>query len=135
MNPNRGMNAYKSAASQAMSDREMDALCFSKLLAELQAVEHSSSVQARNNAILKSQRLWGLLQKANAVDAGRIPNEDRLLFVRMADQAQRYGIRAILNKDLSIKPLIICAQNVLDGLSYKAPEVHEEVESGGDCIM
>ncbi len=116
------MNAYRSAVSQSLSDREADAECFRRLIAVLESVAYEGDVVKRNQAIAKNQRLWSLIQRANAVEAGMVETEDRLLFARMADQAQRYGIRAMLDPTLSLAPLIEAASNVLEGLSSFAEE-------------
>lgn len=116
MYQNHGMRAYQNTVSSALSDREADAACFRKLITALKLVEHSTDPAERNVTLAKHQRLWSLIQKANAVDLGVAPNEDRLLFVRLADQAQKYGIRALLHPDWPITPLIEIAQDVLDGL-------------------
>lgn len=116
MYQNNAMNAYRLAASASLSDREADAECFRRLIATLESVEHGGDVIRRNQAIAKHQRLWSLIQRANAVEAGMVETEDRLLFARMADQAQRYGIRAMLDSMLSLSPLIETARNVLEGL-------------------
>ncbi|QHI96493.1 hypothetical protein GT348_09045 (plasmid) [Aristophania vespae] len=117
MYQNRALKAYQTSISSALTDREADAQCFRRLIIELKNAEHSISVAERNKALSKNQRLWSLIQKANALDSGTIPNDDRLLFARLADQAQKYGIKAILDPDLPITPLIEMAQNVLDGLT------------------
>lgn len=127
MYQNSGMRAYQNTVSAALSDRDADATCFRKLIAELKLVEHSTDSAERNTALAKHQRLWSLIQKANAVDLGAAPNEDRLLFVRLADQAQKYGIRALLHSDWPITPLIEIAQDVLDGLT--AVEKSEEASA------
>jgi hypothetical protein len=60
---------------------------------------------------------WGLIMKANISETGAsTPQEDRELFIRLADQAQRYGIKMLVDSSLSIEPLIEIAQNVLEGL-------------------
>lgn len=117
MYQDRARKAYQTSLSSVLSDREADAQCFRRLIADLKSVEHSTIFSERREALSKHQRLWSLIQKANSYDSGLIPNEDRLLFNRLADQAQKYGIRAILNSDLPITPLIEMAQNVLDGLT------------------
>lgn len=122
MYQNNAMNAYRQAASTSLTDREADAECFRRLIAVLESVAHGGDVMQRNQAIATHQRLWSLIQRANAVEAGVVETEDRLLFARMADQAQRYGIRALLNPDLSLAPLIETARNVLAGLE-QAEEV------------
>lgn len=122
MYQNSGMKAYQKSVSASLSDRDADAACFRKLITELTLAEHTTDTLTRNNAIAKNQRLWSLIQKANAVDVGSVPNEDRLLFVRLADRAQKYGIRAMLDSDVPIAPLIDIAQDVLDGLTAVVSE-------------
>ncbi|MXV36024.1 MULTISPECIES: flagellar biosynthesis regulator FlaF [unclassified Saccharibacter] len=117
MYQNDGMRAYRNTVSAALSDREADAMCFRKLITELKLAEHTDDILVRNEAISKNQRLWSLIQKANAVDLSVVDNEDRLLFLRMADAAQKYGIKALLYPERPIGPLIEIAQNVLDGLT------------------
>ncbi|MDF7673463.1 flagellar biosynthesis regulator FlaF [Acetobacteraceae bacterium ESL0709] len=117
MYQDRARKAYQHSLSSALSDREADAQCFRNLISELRSVEHSTEFNERREALSKHQRLWSLIQKANAYDTGLVPNEDRILFSRLADQAQKYGIRAILNSELSITPLIDMAQSVLEGLT------------------
>lgn len=116
MYQNNAMNVYRLAASTSLTDREADAECFRRLIAVLESVVHGRDVVQRNQAIATHQRLWSLIQRANAVETGVVETEDRLLFARMADQAQRYGIRAMLDPDLSLVPLIETARNVLEGL-------------------
>ncbi|MCX5619958.1 MULTISPECIES: flagellar biosynthesis regulator FlaF [Bombella] len=122
MYQHNAMNAYRSAVSQSLSDREADAECFRRLIAALESVAYEGDVIKRNQAIAKNQRLWSLIQRANAVEAGMVETEDRLLFARMADQAQKYGIRAMLDPTLSLTPLIEAASNVLEGLSSLAED-------------
>lgn len=115
----RGLNAYKQASMNSMTDREMDIIVFKKLIGYLEKAIETGSPVDRNDAIVKNNRLWSLIQKANAVDHGTIETEDRLLFARMADNAQRYGIRAILDHNLSLLPLIEVAHSILEGLTAK----------------
>ncbi|MCQ0040900.1 MAG: flagellar biosynthesis regulator FlaF [Bombella sp.] len=122
MYQNNAMNAYRMAASSSLSDREADAECFRRLIAMLESVAHETDVITRNQVIAKNQRLWSLIQRANAVEAGMVETEDRLLFARMADQAQKYGIRAMLDPTLSLAPLMETARNVLDGLEMAIQE-------------
>ena len=122
MYQNNAMNAYRLADSSSLSDREADAECFRRLIATLESAAHETDVIQRNQALAKNQRLWSLIQRANAVEAGMVETEDRLLFARMADQAQRYGIRAILDPTLSLAPLIDTARNVLEGLEMAISE-------------
>ena len=61
--------------------------------------------------------MWGIIMKANISETGAAtPLEDRELFIRLADQAQRYGIKLLVDPSLSFDPLIDIAQNVLEGL-------------------
>ncbi len=113
------LRAYRNTISGALTDRDADAECFRKLIAVLEAVEHTSDVIERNKAISKNQRLWSLIQRANAVDTGMVETEERLLFARMADSAQKYGIRAMLDTSLSLQPLIEVARNILEGLLHQ----------------
>lgn len=115
----RGLNAYKQASMNSMTDREMDIIVFKKLIGYLEKAIETGSPVDRNDAIVKNNRLWSLILKANAVDHGTIETEDRLLFARMADNAQRYGIRAILDHNLSLLPLIEVAHSILEGLTAK----------------
>ena len=117
MYQDRARKAYQTSLSSALSDRDSDAQCFRNLISDLKSIEHSTDFNERRIALARHQRLWSLIQKANSYDTGMIPNSDRLLFGRMADQAQKYGIRAILNPELPITPLIEIAQNVLEGLT------------------
>lgn len=86
------------------------------LIDELEAASQSSDLHVRNRALNRHQRLWSMIMRANIPDNGLAVEEDRKLFVRMADQAQKYGIRAILDSGLSLMPLIEIAENVLAGL-------------------
>ncbi|WP_077931954.1 flagellar biosynthesis regulator FlaF [Acetobacter persici] len=114
---NRALRAYKSVAGSALTGREADAEVFRILIRKLTSVEHSTDSQKRRHVLAMNNRLWNLIQKANADDNGTVPKEDRLLFIRMANEAQRYGIRAILDCDVPIGPLLECAKNVLEGLT------------------
>lgn len=114
---NRALRAYQAVAGAAITDREAEAKCFRILIGELKLVEHSHEQKERMHAISRSNRLWSLIQRANAVDTGKIPNEDRLLFVRMANTAQRYGIRAMLDHNVPLGPLLEWANNALEGLT------------------
>lgn len=114
---NRALRAYRSVAGAALTGREAEAEVFRILIRELKSAEHSQDADVRRHAISRNNRLWGLIQKANAVDTGAVPTEDRLLFVRMANAAQRYGIRAILDPNVPIGPLLEWANDVLEGLT------------------
>jgi cell division FtsZ-interacting protein ZapD len=103
-----------------MTDRQADATCFRLLIEELETASASSDPSARLKALTKNQRLWSMIMKANSLDAGATNYEDRELFVRLASQAQRYGIRAILDTNLSLAPLIGIAETVLEGLEASA---------------
>lgn len=84
------------------------------MINELTAAEQDHAL--RFKALDRHQKLWSLIMKANIVDSGQNPSDDRVLIVNLADKAQRYGIQAILDSALSLQPLIDIAQDVLDGL-------------------
>lgn len=110
------LRAYQNVAETSLTGREAEAVCFRMLIDELEAAGRSSDSDTRSQALEKHQRLWSMIMKANILDHGLTVEEDRKLFVRLADQAQKYGIRAILDADLSLTPLIEIAENVLAGL-------------------
>ncbi|WP_342627672.1 flagellar biosynthesis regulator FlaF [Nguyenibacter vanlangensis] len=110
------IKAYQSISGSSLSGREAEAACFRMLIDELETASLSSDVAVRRLALSRHQRFWSMIMQANALDNGLTPEEDRRLFVRLADQAQRYGIRAILYSDVSLAPLIEIAENVLAGL-------------------
>ncbi|MCP1241704.1 hypothetical protein GOB86_05555 [Acetobacter lambici] len=114
------MRAYQNVAGYSLTDRQADATCFRLLIEELETASASSEHSVRLKALTKNQRLWSMIMKANSLDAGATNYEDRELFVRLASQAQRYGIRAILDNNLSLAPLIGIAETVLEGLETSA---------------
>lgn len=114
------MRAYQNVAGYSLTDRQADATCFRLLIEELERAAASSEPSVRLGALTKNQRLWSMIMKANSLEAGATSYEDRELFVRLASQAQRYGIRAILDTNLSLVPLIGIAETVLEGLETSA---------------
>ncbi|CEF53328.1 flagellar biosynthesis regulator FlaF [Acetobacter ghanensis] len=114
------MRAYQNVAGFSLTDRQADATCFRLLIEELETAAASSEPSVRLSALTKNQRLWSMIMKANSLDAGATSYEDREVFVRLASQAQRYGIRAILDTNLSLAPLISIAETVLEGLETSA---------------
>lgn len=111
------IKAYQQVSNTSLSDRDADAETFRIIINELEKALATNDLQMRLNVLAKHQRLWSLIQAANAVKNPNISDEDRLLFARMADRAQKYGIRAILDSDVSLLPLIEVAKNVLEGLA------------------
>lgn len=111
------IKAYQQVSNTSLTDRDADAETFRILIDELQKAVETNDLQTRLKALSKNQRLWSLIQAANAVETADLAKEDRLLFARLADKAQRYGIKAILDSDVSLLPLIEIAQNVLEGLA------------------
>ncbi len=111
------IKAYQQVSNTSLSDRDADAETFRIIINELEKALTTNDLQMRLNVLAKHQRLWSLIQAANAVKNPNISDEDRLLFARMADRAQKYGIRAILDSDVSLLPLIEVAKNVLEGLA------------------
>lgn len=114
------MRAYQNVAGYSLTDRQADATCFRLLIDELETASASSEHAVRLRALTKNQRLWSMIMKANSLDSGTTNYEDRELIVRLASQAQRYGIRAILDNTLSLAPLIGIAETVLEGLETSA---------------
>lgn len=111
------MRAYQAVSETAISGRDADAACFRLLLVELEKARDSTDPAVRSAALDKHQQMWGLIMKANISETGAAtPLEDRELFIRLADQAQRYGIKLLVDPSLSFDPLIDIAQNVLEGL-------------------
>ena len=111
------MRAYQAISETALSGRETDAACFRLLLLELEKARDSTDPAIRSAVLDKHQKMWGIIMKANISETGAAtPLEDRELFIRLADQAQRYGIKLLVDPSLSFDPLIDIAKNVLDGL-------------------
>lgn len=111
------MRAYQAVSETAISGREADAACFRLLLVELEKARDTTDPVIRSAVLNKHQKMWGLIMKANISETGAAtPLEDRELFIRLADQAQRYGIKLLVDPSLSFDPLIDIAQNVLEGL-------------------
>lgn len=111
------MKAYQAVSETAIGGREADAACFRLLLIELEKARDNADPAVRSAVLDKHQQMWGLIMKANISETGAsTPQEDRELFIRLADQAQRYGIKMLVDSSLSIEPLIEIAQNVLEGL-------------------
>lgn len=111
------MRAYQAVSQTAISGREADAACFRLLLVELEKARDSTDPVIRSAVLDKHQKMWGIIMKANISETGAAtPLEDRELFIRLADQAQRYGIKLLVDPSLSFDPLIDIAQNVLEGL-------------------
>jgi hypothetical protein len=111
------MKAYQAVSETAISGREADAACFRLLLLELEKARSDPDPAVRSAVLDKHQQMWGLIMRANISETGAAtPLEDRELFIRLADQAQRYGIKMLVDPSLSIEPLIEIAQNVLEGL-------------------
>lgn len=128
---NPAMKAYQSVAQFALSGRDADAACFRMLIEELEAADAGSDQDIRRAALSKNQRLWSMIMKANTLDTGVTSLEDRELFVTLADRSQRYGIRAILDPNLSLLPLIEIARNVLDGLEPAPVKTEEPFDLNG----
>lgn len=110
------LRAYQTVTETSLTGREAEAVCFRMLIDELEAISRDSDWRVRSRALERHQRLWSMIMKANIRDNGLASEDDRRLFIRMADQAQKYGIQAILNPDLPLTPLIEIAENVLAGL-------------------
>ncbi|MFT8367822.1 MAG: flagellar biosynthesis regulator FlaF [Acetobacter papayae] len=111
------MRAYQAVSETAISGREADAACFRLLLVELEKARDTTDPVIRSAVLNKHQKMWGIIMKANISETGAAtPLEDRELFIRLADQAQRYGIKLLVDPSLSFDPLIDIAQNVLEGL-------------------
>ncbi|MBB2167701.1 hypothetical protein HLH36_04920 [Gluconacetobacter aggeris] len=110
------LRAYQTVTESALTGREAESVCFRMLIDELEAASQTSDPHVRNRVLDRHQRLWSMIMRANILDNGLAVEDDRKLFVRMADQAQKYGIRAILDSSLSLMPLIEIAENVLAGL-------------------
>ncbi|MFT8585416.1 flagellar biosynthesis regulator FlaF [Acetobacter papayae] len=111
------MRAYQAVSETAISGREADAACFRLLLVELEKARDTTDPVIRSAVLDKHQKMWGIIMKANISETGAAtPLEDRELFIRLADQAQRYGIKLLVDPSLSFDPLIDIAQNVLEGL-------------------
>ncbi len=110
------LRAYQIVTETSLTGREAEAVCFRMLIDELEAASQSADSQVRNRALERHQRLWSMIMKANILDNGLTVEEDRRLFVRLADQAQKYGIKAILDPEMPLVPLIEIAENVLAGL-------------------
>lgn len=110
-----GLRAYKAVADTSMSGREAEVLCFTMMIEELQRAEADNALRAK--ALDRHQKLWSLIMKANILDGGLTPDEERALIVDLADKAQKYGIQAILSESVTLHPLIDIAQDVLDGLT------------------
>ncbi|MBB2203601.1 flagellar biosynthesis regulator FlaF [Gluconacetobacter takamatsuzukensis] len=110
------IRAYQSVTATSMSDRETEAVCFRMLVEELEAASVDADSAARERVLAKHQRFWSMIMKANTLDNGHATEDERKLFIRLADQAQRYGIQAILDPKLTLMPLIEIAENVLAGL-------------------
>ena len=122
------LRAYQTVTETSLTGREAEAVCFRMLIDELEAANQSSDSQVRSRALERHQRLWSMIMKANILDNGLTVEEDRRLFVRLADQAQKYGIQAILDPEMSLVPLIEIAENVLAGLEM-APGGKEQGSS------
>ncbi|MFT8672552.1 flagellar biosynthesis regulator FlaF [Acetobacter orientalis] len=125
---NSAMKAYQQVADSSMTGRQADAACFAILIEKLQAAGVSHNAEQRMDALTEHQRLWSLIIKANALDAGVTDLEDRTLFVHLGNQAQGYAIRALLDSSLSLDPLIDIANNILDGLVEDENSVSNESE-------
>ncbi|WP_438383764.1 flagellar biosynthesis regulator FlaF [Asaia sp. BMEF1] len=110
------LKAYQAVAETSLSGREAEIACFTMLINELRSASVTDDTVIRLKALDRHQKLWSLIMKANILDGGQTPSDDRALIVNLADQAQRYGIQAILETELSLDPLIDIAQDVLDGL-------------------
>ncbi|RUT26241.1 hypothetical protein C0V97_07670 [Asaia sp. W19] len=110
-----GLRAYKAVADTSMTGREAEIACFTMMIDELSRAEQDASM--RMKALDRHQKLWSLIMKANIIDSGLTPDEERALIIDLADKAQRYGIQAILDDRLTLNPLIDIAQDVLDGLT------------------
>ena len=111
------MRAYQAVSETAISGREADEACFRLLLVELEKARDTTDPVIRSAVLNKHQKMWGIIMEANISETGAAtPLEDRELFIRLADQAQRYGIKLLVDPSLSFDPLIDIAQNVLEGL-------------------
>ncbi|RFD21564.1 hypothetical protein DY926_00225 [Komagataeibacter melaceti] len=130
---NPAMKAYQSVAQYSLTGRDADAACFRMLIDELEAAARSPDEEVRRKALFRHQSLWSMIMKANALDAGVVPEEDRALFIALADRAQKYGILATLKPELSLSPLIEIAQDVLEGL--EAAQAENEAAFGAENMF
>lgn len=119
------MKAYQQVADSSMNGRQADAACFVILIDKLHAAAESKDPKQRMDALTDHQRLWSMIINANSLDSGFTDLEDRTLFVHLGNQAQGYAIRALLDKSLSLNPLIDIANNILDGLVADENPVRE----------
>lgn len=116
------IKAYQTVVGSAQTGRQADLACFRLLIEILSDAEKSDDSVVRRAALAKHQKLWSMIMRANAIDTGETPKEDRQLFVNLANQCQRYGIRAILDDKLSLQPLINVAENICEGLGAPSAE-------------
>ncbi|GAB6853219.1 flagellar biosynthesis regulator FlaF [Asaia astilbis] len=114
------LKAYQAVSDTSLSGREAEAACFIMMIDELNSAESNGGEVLRLRALDRHQKLWSLIMKANILDGGKNGSDDRALIVNLADQAQRYGIRAILDPSLTLLPLVDICQDVLDGLLEEA---------------
>ncbi|GBQ34509.1 hypothetical protein HLH34_05455 [Gluconacetobacter azotocaptans] len=120
------MKAYRSVADTSLTGRQADAACFKMLANELETAAASADPTVRLKALSRHQRLWSMIMKVNALDAGLTPLDERKLFVTLANQAQRYAIKAMLEPDLPLTPLIEIAENVRSGLEAVVSDSEQE---------
>ncbi|MBO6037775.1 MAG: hypothetical protein J6P29_04375 [Acetobacter sp.] len=132
---NSMVKAYSNIMNTALSGREADAQCFKLLIDDLKKAETTNDFTIRQEVLGRHQNLWSMIMQVNALDVGVTPEEDRQLFVRLADQVQRYGIRAILNSKLSLAPLIEVAENVYAGLTNTAETLGAYDDKSGEGIL
>lgn len=123
------MRAYKSVAGYSLSGRDAEASCFKLLLEDLETAAATQDVAVRNAALDRHQRLWSMIMKANTIETGVTAEEDRRLFVTLANKAQRYGVRAILDPQAPLTPLIEIAENVCAGLEGAASADSHDLET------
>lgn len=132
---NSAMKAYQSVVGFSQTGRQADTACFRMLADLLVEADASGDPAVKRAALGKHQRLWSMIMKANALESGVTPRADRELFVNLANQCQQYGIRAILDTDLPLTPLIEVANNIIAGLEGEAEENKSGASKGGDPVI
>lgn len=111
-----GLKAYQNVANYTATSRQTDATCFKLLIEELEKAQGSNDPAVRRGALTKNQRFWSLIIRVNMLEGGVTAREDRRLIIRMANQAQRLGILALLDDNVSLEPLIDICRTILEGL-------------------
>ena len=110
--------AYKRTQSMAARPRDAEYLVFSRVTADLIAVEGQGRTDLARVAdvVTRNRQLWGILSGDCADGRNRLPEKTRAAIISLDLFVQRYSRGVIRNGD-SAQPLIDINRMIMDGLA------------------